>query len=129
VKFSLLILGAPRAGQAGDTARAFCRSALESGHEIYRVFFFDEGVYQGNDLAVTPQDETDPVKQWAELAENHGIDLVLCVASAVKRGMLDETEAQRHACAASIHPAFTLSGLGQLVDASAGSDRLLTFGN
>ncbi len=130
MKFSLLVLGAPHASQAVDSAWAFANAAVQDGHEIYRVFFYHEGVYQGDGLGVTAQDEANRVERWAALAEEHGIDLVLCIASALKRGLLDETEAGRFdQPAASIHPAFQLSGLGQLIDAAAGSDRLLTFGN
>ena len=43
--------------------------------------------------------------------------------------MLDEAEAERYEKhAATIHPAFVVSGLGQLVDAAVVSDRMLTFG-
>jgi tRNA 2-thiouridine synthesizing protein D len=130
VKFSLLILSSPWSAQGGDSAWQFARAALDQGHELYRVFFYHEGVYQGSSLSVAAQDEIDRVQRWADLAEQHNTDLVLCIASAVKRGLLDETEAKRHQRSTSnIHPAFTLSGLGQLIDASAVSDRLLTFGN
>ena len=129
MKFSLLVLSAPHASEAGDTAWQFARAALDAGHELYRVFFYQDGSYQGNALAVSPQDEVDRVGRWAALAEEHGVNLVLCIASAVKRGMLDSGEADRHERdAASVHPAFELSGLGQLVDAHIESDRLITFG-
>ena len=76
-----------------------------------------------------PQDESSGLQAWVDLAERHGVDLVLCVSSALRYGMLDNTEAERHERpAASIHPSFTISGLGQLVDATATSDRLVTFG-
>ncbi len=94
------------------------------------MFFYHDGVLTGSAYARAPQDEESKVQRWAALSEQHGTDLVLCIASAVKRGLLDDSEATRHASpAANIHPAFTLSGLGQLIDASAVSDRLVTFGN
>jgi tRNA 2-thiouridine synthesizing protein D len=130
MKFSLLVLSSPWSAQSSDSAWHFARAVLAQGHDLYRVFFYHEGIYQGSSLSVAPQDEVDRVQRWADLAETHDTDLVLCIASAVKRGLLDATEAQRHErSAANIHPAFTLSGLGQLIDASAVSDRLLTFGN
>ncbi len=130
MKFSLLVLGSPNSAQSGDSAWQFARAVLDGGHELYRVFFYHDGIYQGNKLSVTPQGEIDRVQRWADLAAEQNTELVLCIASAVKRGLLDQTEADRHErAAASIHPAFTLSGLGQLIDASAASDRLLTFGN
>ena len=89
----------------------------------------DEGVNCASTLAVFPQDESAPLQAWVELAEQHRIELVLCVTSALRYGILDDGEARRHERpAASIHPSFTISGLGQLVDAVAGSDRLVTFG-
>jgi tRNA 2-thiouridine synthesizing protein D len=66
---------------------------------------------------------------WAELAQQHDLDLVICVSSALKHGMLDQVEANRRRLPSpTIHSQFTVSGLGQLVDACAQSDRLITFG-
>lgn len=129
MRFSILVLDAPRAAQAGDSAWHFARAVIDSGHELYRVFFYQEGSLHGGALAVPAQDEVDRTARWASLAEEHGVDLVLCIASAVRRGILDQGEADRHEkpCATA-HPAFTLSGLGQLVDAHINSDRLVTFG-
>jgi tRNA 2-thiouridine synthesizing protein D len=129
MKFSLLVMSSPQGSQAGDSAWRFARAALDTGHEVYRVFFYLEGSYHGNALSVPPQDEVDRAARWAELAAQHDVDLVLCIASAAKRGVLDADEAARHEkAAASAHPAFTVSGLGQLVDAHLNSDRLVTFG-
>ena len=129
MKFSLLVLSAPHAGVAADSAWQFARAVVDAGHELQRVFFYQEGSYQGSALAVSPQDEDDRVDRWVSLAEASNADLVLCIASAVKRGMLDQGEADRHERpAANVHPAFQLSGLGQLVDAHIESDRLVTFG-
>lgn len=127
--YSLLVLSSPVSGQGAQTAAAFAQAVLAAGHTIRRVFFLDAGCYAGADLAVFPQDETDRLGPWVELAEQQQVELVLCISSAIRRGQLDATEASRHekACA-SVHPAFTLSGLGELVDATAHSDRLVTFG-
>jgi tRNA 2-thiouridine synthesizing protein D len=130
MKYSLLILSSPQAGQSSDSAWRFADALVSTGHELYRVFFYHEGVYHGNELAVAPQGAVDPLQRWADLAERSGAELVLCIASAVKRGVLEKSEAKRHEkSAANMHPAFIVSGLGQLVDASACCDRLVTFGN
>lgn len=111
------------------TAVQFAQSVLSRGHSIHRVFFLDEGTKVGSALAVFPQDEADRLQPWADLVEQHDVELVLCISSALKQGMLDAAEAERHEKAsASIHPAFIISGLGQLVDATSSSDRLVTFG-
>jgi tRNA 2-thiouridine synthesizing protein D len=111
------------------TAARFARGVLARGHSIQRVFFLDAGTANGSSAAVFPQDEADRLQPWVELAEQYGVELILCIASALQYGMLDETEARRRERpAATAHPAFTVSGLGQLVDAAAAADRLVTFG-
>lgn len=122
-------MSSPFSGQGALTAARFARSVLARGHSISRVFFLDAGTSSGAATAVTPQDEEDRLQPWIELAEQHTLELILCISSALRYGMLDETEAQRYEKpSATIHPAFTVSGLGQLVDAGAGADRLVTFG-
>jgi tRNA 2-thiouridine synthesizing protein D len=127
--YSLLVMSSPASGQCALTAARFARAVLARGHSIRRVFFLDAGTTNGSAAAIFPQDETDRLQPWVELAEQHGVELILCIASALKYGMLDDTEARRHEkSAATVHSAFTISGLGQLVDAAATVDRLVTFG-
>lgn len=128
--FSILVLGSPTASQSHRTAYRFAQSALLKGHQINRIFFFDEAAAIGNSLTVTAQDEINLTEQWQQLGEAHQLDMVVCVSSALKRGVLDTTEAQRYEKPAANLPAeFEISGLGQLVDASIHSDRVITFGN
>ena len=127
--YSLLVLSSPASGQSAMTAARFASAVLARGHTITRIFFLDAGVANGGTAAVFPQDEADRLQPWVELAQLHGVELILCIASALRYGMLDETEASRYdRAAATINPAFTVSGLGQLVDAAASADRLVTFG-
>ena len=127
--YSLLVTSSPASGHSAMTAARFASAALARGHTIRRVFFLDAGVANGSATAVFPQDEADRLQPWVALAEQHGVELILCISSALKYGMLDETEARRYEKpAATVHPAFTVSGLGQLVDAAATADRLVTFG-
>ena len=127
--YSLLVLSSPSSGHCTRSAAEFARCALARGHSIHRVFFLDDGALAGSANSVFPQDEEDPARGWIELSEQHDVELILCVSSALRRGMLDQTEAQRYEkSAGTVHPAFTISGLGQLIDAAANSDRLITFG-
>jgi tRNA 2-thiouridine synthesizing protein D len=128
VNYALLVLGAPGAGDGTLRAGRFARALLARGHTLERVFFYDEAAATGNGNCVFAQDETDRVAHWAALNREHGVELVLCVASALRRGVLDQTEARRYERGANLHPAFILGGLGQLVDACARCDRLITFG-
>jgi tRNA 2-thiouridine synthesizing protein D len=127
---SLLIYASKSASQSEQTALRFAKSAVKQGHSIHRVFFYGDSVNSISNLRVTPRDEINLASQWTEFANKHTIDLVVCIAAAVKRGVLDENEAKRHnKAAANLMPGFQLSGLGQLADAQIQSDRLITFGN
>ena len=128
--FSLLIYASKTSGQSEQTALRFVRSALSQGHKIHRIFFYGESVTTASDFKVIPRDEANLPLQWLDLAEAHSIDLVVCIAAAVRRGILDEGEAKRHdKAAANMINGFALSGLGQLADAIIRSDRVITFGN
>ncbi|MDH3370852.1 MAG: DsrE family protein, partial [Gammaproteobacteria bacterium] len=59
------------------------------------------------------------VNRWQKLAKDHHIDLVVCVAAALRRGIKDEN----------LQEGFRISGLGQLVETGIQSDRLVTFGD
>lgn len=127
--YSLLILGAPPSSESANTALRFASAALQAGHSIYRVFFLDNGVGVANQLSVIPQDETDWRHNWQKLAQAHQLDMVVCISSALKRGVIDPTEASRYEKPASnLAEGFEISGLGQLVDATLHSDRVITFG-
>ena len=129
MRFSLLVLGAPYSSQSVSTALRFAQAAVNGGHSLYRIFFYHDAVNSGNALITPPQDENDIPSQWQALASEHDIDLVVCIASALKRGVIDPKEADRFEKAShNLAENFTISGLGQLVDATASSDRLITFG-
>jgi tRNA 2-thiouridine synthesizing protein D len=126
--YSLLVLSSPSSGHTAASAVAFAEAVLRADHTLKRVFFMDEGVHAGNSHRVTPQDESDTMAQWRKMASAHDVDLVLCVSSAIKRGIIDASEAERYdKPGGTVHGEFTISGLGQLVDATASSDRLITF--
>ncbi len=130
MKFGILVNEGPYQHQASDSAYQFVRAALDGGHEIFRVFFYHDGVNNGTRLTVPPQDDRNIVDRWSELAREHDLDLVLCVAAAQRRGILDPDEAQRHGKDAdNIAPGFRISGLGQLIEAATQADRLVTFGD
>jgi tRNA 2-thiouridine synthesizing protein D len=125
---ALNIHGAPFSSQASATALRFARAALDAGHHIRRVFFFHDGVLNGNALVQPPQDEESPQAGWVALAAANGMELAVCVATALKRGVVDERERERYELTASnLHPAFVLVGLGQLIEAMSDCDRLVTF--
>ncbi|WP_193164385.1 sulfurtransferase complex subunit TusD [Microbulbifer hainanensis] len=129
MKFSLAVYGAPHASQSAATALRFARALLAAGHELYRVFFYCDGVHNGSALSAPPQDEADIAEGWQALQRAHKLDLVVCIAAAQRRGVLNSSEANRlEKPAANLAEGFELAGLGQLADAAVNSDRLITFG-
>ena len=130
MKFSILINEGPYQHQASDTAYKFIEAALEAGHEIFRVFFYHDGVNNSTRYTVPPQDDRNIQVRWSELAAKHDLDLVVCIAAAQRRGILDENEAKRQGKDGdNIAPGFRISGLGQLIEAGIQADRLVTFGD
>ena len=130
MKYAIQINEGPYQHQATDTAYHFTKTALEKGHEISRVFFYHDGVNNSSRITTPPQDDRHIVNRWAQLAEAHNLDMVVCVAAAQRRGVVDDGEAQRNGKdATNIHPAFRISGLGQLIEAAVEADRLMVFGD
>jgi tRNA 2-thiouridine synthesizing protein D len=130
MKFAIQINEGPYQHQASDSAYLFTKAALEKGHEIFRVFFYHDGVNNGTRLTVPPQDDRNVIKRWSELAAQYNLDLVLCIAAAQRRGLLDENEAKRQGKDAhNIADGFRISGLGQLIEAGIQADRLVVFGD
>jgi len=129
MKFAIVVYGAPYSSEGCLSALRFAEAVIAEGHELVRVFFYHDGVYAANLLISPPQDEPDIGSMWQNLAGEHELDMVACIASCLRRGIVDETEAARHdKPAANLRPGFTISGLGQLIDATINADRVVTFG-
>lgn len=130
MKFAIMVNEGPYTHQASDSAYHFTEAALRAGHEIVRVFFYHDGVYNGTRLSVPPQDDRNISERWTALGQQHDLELILCVAAAQRRGLLDEDEAKRAGKDANnMAPGFQISGLGQLIDAGIQADRTIVFGD
>lgn len=128
--FSLLVHSPPVARPASRSAYQFARTAIDAGHSVYRVFFIGDGVLHGTPLNQPAGNEADLPALWRELAAAHRVDLALCISSALRRGVLDSAEATRRRLPASnLREGFAIAGLGQLVDATLKSDRVVSFGD
>ena len=119
MKLAILIKQGPFTHQASDTAYRFTVAALAKGYEIYRVFFYNDGVYNCNKLSEPQTDDRNLVSLWSDLGKEHDIDLVVCIAAALRRGMKEEV----------LEEGFRISGLGQLVEAGIQADRTIVFGD
>jgi tRNA 2-thiouridine synthesizing protein D len=130
MKFAILVNEGPYQHQSADSAYQFVKAALAKGHEIFRIFFYHDGVNNATRLTIPPQDDRNVVERWTKLAQDHNLDLVVCIAAAQRRGLLDANEAKRNGKTAdNIADGFRISGLGQLIEAGIQADRLVVFGD
>jgi len=86
---------------------------------VTRVFFYNDGVFNANRLSEPQSDDRNLVALWAALGKANGIDLVVCIAAALRRGIKEEV----------LKEGFRISGLGQLVESGITNDRLVVFGD
>ena len=117
--FGILVNEGPFTHQASDSAYRFAEAALAKGYRVPRVFFYYDGVNNANKLSAPQADDRNLVALWGELGRAHGIDLVVCVAAALRRGIKQEILAQ----------GFRISGLGQMVELGLAVDRTIVFGD
>ncbi|MGC3874377.1 sulfurtransferase complex subunit TusD [Halomonas sp. GXIMD04776] len=128
MRYALLVQGAPYSHQASHSALRFAAALIDRGHRLETVFFYHDGVYNAQRLATPPQDEPHLVDAWCRLHHEQGTALLVCVAAALKRGVIDERESHRHGKQGhSLAECFELTGVGQLVEAAMTHDRLITF--
>lgn len=118
MKFAVLILEGPYQHESSDSAYQFTKAALAKGHELAGVFFYQDGVVNSTKLMDPQADDRHVQKMWGQLANEQGTELIVCVAAAKRRGIVDEVLA----------PGFKISGLGQLTEMAMDADRLVTFG-
>lgn len=128
MKFAIALFSPPHSS-ASRRALRFTEAVLAAGHEVVRLFFYQDGVHSASANVVAPQDETDTAREWQALVAAHQLDGVVCIAAALRRGVLNAEEAARYGReAANLAGGWTLSGLGQLHEAAQLADRLVCFG-
>ncbi|MEI6896007.1 MAG: sulfurtransferase complex subunit TusD [Psychromonas sp.] len=128
LKFAVLVCGGPYGSQGASSAYQFCASALQAGHCIVGVFFYQEGVLNASQLVSPASDEINLTDFWAQLATQYNFPLEVCVGAALRRGILDQAEAKQLSLTQfNLKAPFLLSGLGQLAELSANADRVVQF--
>ncbi|QIR14687.1 sulfurtransferase complex subunit TusD [Shewanella aestuarii] len=127
-KFIVQVNGPAYGSTASYRAIQFCHAAIAAGHQIIRVFFYQDGVLNSNTLNCPASDEHDIHKMWQDLSNKHQIQLTNCVSAALRRGVLspqDATENGKPQWNSSAE--FTMGGLGELVIGIEKADRFISF--
>ena len=124
-----MVLGSPYASASTQTALDFAQQTINSGRLIERLFFYHEAAYIANLLGTAAQDELDIPQAWSDFIQQNNIAATCCIASAIKRGVIDEAEAKRYSKNTNnLHPAIELGGLGEWVEATLKADKTIVFG-
>lgn len=129
MRFAIQVNASPNQSNTGYSAYQFIKAALAQGHDVFRVFFYHEGVYHAFKHNTPPDDEIQLTRCWSELAQQHQVDLVVCISAAQRRGLLHDDEAQRRGKQDDdLAAGFRIGGLGQWVEALLEADRVIVFG-
>lgn len=115
-----VVITTPPNSNLSATAINYVESALEMGIELIGVFFYQDGVMHANKQVQIASDEYQALEHWQQLHQTFNLPLHLCITAAEQRGISDENSTN-------IHPIFTVSGLGELVELSSKSDRMVQF--
>jgi tRNA 2-thiouridine synthesizing protein D len=129
MNYVLHINSSPFAGNAGLCAYRFACTAIAAGHRVTQIFFSGEGVYHAWRKISPADDEFNLNRAWSQLAQQHRIDLSVCISAAQRRGLLSAEEAQsQNFLDNDWADGFRAAGLSQWLDASIRADRCLQFG-
>jgi len=128
LKFALVVSSGPYGSQGASSAYQFCHSAIQAGHKIVGVFFYQEGVLNASELVSPASDETHLPDCWATLATQYQFPLEVCVSASLRRGIVNAVEAEQLSLTQfNLKAPFVLSGLGQLAEISAAADKVVQF--
>lgn len=126
--YTLVVNGPVYGSQSARSAYQFAKAVIEKGHTLVSVFFYQDGVTNGSGLTVPANDEFDLTKAWQALAAQHNVRLETCVAAALRRGVVSESEANQHGLVQhNLAEGFHQAGLGSLAEAMLTQDRVVQF--
>jgi tRNA 2-thiouridine synthesizing protein D len=129
MRFAIQVNASPNQSNTGRSAYQFIKAAVAQGHEVFRVFFYHEGIYHAFKHNSPPDDEINLTLCWSEIAKQNNIDLVVCISAAQRRGLLCADEAERRGKQDDdLAIGFRIGGLGQWVEAMLEAERVIVFG-
>jgi tRNA 2-thiouridine synthesizing protein D len=118
LNYTLVVLGPAYGTQSAYCAYQFAHTLLtKTSHSIKNIFFYADGIYNANHYTDPANDEFNLVVAWQQLAKKYSLTLAVCVAAAQRRGVTEGNIAEH----------FELTGLGELSESIAMSDRTVQF--
>ena len=117
-----LVVTTPPNSNLTTSAINLVHTAVENNTKVIGVFFYQDGVLNAAKHLSIPSDEFQTLARWQQLRNDFGVPLYLCITAAEKRGLSDELSRDD---SSNIDTAFTVSGLGDLVELTSNAERVV----
>ena len=101
----------------GRNALEVAQDLLAQNHTINYIYFLFDGAYVANKFIDMPTDEYDLSKAWRQFAAVNNIDLSVCSASGLRRGISQESIAEH----------FRFGSIGEFVTHCTAADKVLSL--
>ncbi len=126
--FSIVLTQSPALNVSHILALDFASALLSQGHRLKRVFFYQDAVYVGLNGQTPIQGQLSLMQQWLDLAQEYSFPLQLCIANAIRRGLVNSQGQERYQLpATTVAVGYELVGLGELAEACQEDDRVIQF--
>ena len=101
----------------GRSALETVRNIIVGNNQINCIYFLFDGVYTANKYIDMPTDEFALTNAWADFAQEFNIPLLVCAASGLRRGIVEQT----------IADGFAFGSIGQLVEYCDRANEVITL--
>ncbi|MCL1144157.1 sulfurtransferase complex subunit TusD [Shewanella gaetbuli] len=127
-KFIIQVNGPAYGSTSSYKALQYCQAVIAAGHQIEKVFFYQDGVTNSSSLNCPASDEVNLYQLWLRLANEHNVPLINCVSAALRRGVLSQQDAyESNKAHWNVDAPFVMGGLGELVTGIEQADRFVSF--
>jgi len=128
-----VVVTTPPSSYLTITAIDFIKGAIEAGIDVVGIFFYQDGVLNASANLSIPNDEFQTANEWQKLHTIHNMSLHVCISACEMRGLTDEIDVDGNSPSgnndqqSNINQYFTVSGLGELVELTSKSQRMVQF--
>jgi tRNA 2-thiouridine synthesizing protein D len=127
LSYSIILKDSPNINESFFQAYLFIQALTKKKHHVDRVFLYTDAVYAAFNSQIHPQDQKVAIDELIYLSALHKFPIQACIANSIRRGLLNKSESIRHKKGHTLLDKITLVGLGELVESSQKSDRIMTF--
>jgi tRNA 2-thiouridine synthesizing protein D len=127
LSYTIILTQSPALSENSLTAQRLVSELIDHGDKIDRIFFYQDAAYIGLKSQIPGQGLQASYQGWLDLQRKQSFPLQICIANALRRGVVDNTEAKRYQGLETLQSGFQLSGLGEIADACQSSDRIITL--